>query len=81
MYLYGERISLSSLKCSGETAQKNQAAVLEEILRQELTKSGEFESYYGVKCTPETLAMIDLNKPLFFDIQLEELIRVVSESQ
>ena len=74
MQLYGERISLSSLECSGKTEQKNRAAFVEEILRQELTTAGEFESYYGVKCTPETLAMIDLNKPLFFDIQLEDII-------
>lgn len=68
MYLYGKGIKMSGLEHGGSTEQKSQAAVVEEILRQELTASGEFESYYGVKCTPETLAMIDLNKPLFFDI-------------
>ena len=78
MVLYGERIWLSSLECSGETGQKNQAADVEEILRQELTESGEFESYYGVKCTPETLAMIDLNKPLFFDIQFVDVAESLS---
>lgn len=64
MYLYGERIELSSLEHGGSTEQKSQADVVEEILRQELTASGEFEAYYGMKCTSETLAMIDLNKPL-----------------
>ena len=41
MYLYGERIDLSSLECGGSTEQKSQAAVVEEILRQELTASAE----------------------------------------
>ena len=72
MYLYGERIELSGMEHGGSTEQKSQAAVVEEILRQELTASGEFEAYYGMKCTPETLAMIDLNKPLFFDIQSKD---------
>ena len=72
MYLYGKGIELSGLEHGGLTEQKSQAAVAEEILRQELTASGEFEAYYGMKCTPETLAMIDLNKPLFFDIQSKD---------
>ena len=72
MYLYGKRIELSGMEHGGSTEQKSQAAVVEEILRQELTASGEFEAYYGMKCTPETLAMIDLNKPLFFDIQSKD---------
>ena len=76
MYLYGERIDLSSLECGRSTEQKSQAAVVEEILRQELTASGEFESYYGLKCTPKTLAMIDLNKPLFFDIQSKDTVEL-----
>ena len=78
MALHGERICLSSLECSGKTEQENQAALVEEILRQELTASGEFESCYGVKCTQETLAMIDLNKPLFFDIQFVDVAESLS---
>ncbi len=47
MYLYREKIELSSLEYGGSTEQKSQAAVVEEILRQELTASGSLSPITG----------------------------------
>lgn len=37
-------------------------------IKQKIVEAGEFEMYFGTEYTPETLARIDLKKPLFFMI-------------
>ncbi len=71
MNLIGKRICLRSLGRGADNGDR--AAFVTNILKREVVNANEFEMYYGLKCTPETLAQIDLADPLFFDIEIHDM--------
>ena len=73
MNLIGKRICLHSLGCGADNDNGDRAAFVTNILKREVVNANEFETYYGLKCAPETLAQIDLADPLFFDIVIHDM--------
>ncbi len=70
MNLTGKRICLCSLEHGADKANGDRASFVTDTLKREIINANEFEMYYGLKCAPETLAQIDLDDPLFFDIMI-----------